>query len=162
MWAGSSRLCSHYTAWQLLRLAPIQKPYQIGLMFTQNSDSSLLAEVSHDEAKMRERRETLSFLSLLPRRERPLLAGNSDSGVVSETPERSYQVSWAHARFPETNAFKYFSHQKRIAINTYHPWRDEEMRDSDDSLGFQDLSLLWRNGTCAVSYGSIISGDCTL
>ena len=83
MWAGSSRLCSHYTAWlacvasvssrgssrklgeekkkkwmtpsnlffasaisrletlatqatawQLLRLAPIQKPYQIGLMFT--------------------------------------------------------------------------------------------------------------------------------
>ena len=36
---------------------------------------SLLAEVSHDEAKMRERRETLSFLSFLPRRERPLLAG---------------------------------------------------------------------------------------
>ena len=38
--------------------------------------SSLLAEVSHDEAEMRERRETLSFLSFLPRRERPLLAGN--------------------------------------------------------------------------------------
>ena len=37
---------------------------------------SLLAEVSHDEAKVRERRESLSFLSLLPRRERPLLAGN--------------------------------------------------------------------------------------
>ena len=36
--------------------------------------ASLLAEVSHDEAKMRERRETLSFLSFLPRRERPLLA----------------------------------------------------------------------------------------
>ena len=35
---------------------------------------SLLAEVSHDEAKMRERRD-LSFLSFLPRRERPLLAG---------------------------------------------------------------------------------------
>ena len=38
--------------------------------------NSLLAEVSHDEAKMRERRESLSFLSFLPRRERPLLAGN--------------------------------------------------------------------------------------
>ena len=40
--------------------------------------TSLLAEVSHDEAKMRERRETSagSFLSFLPRRERPLLAGN--------------------------------------------------------------------------------------
>ena len=36
---------------------------------------SLLAEVSHGEAKMRERRESLSFLSFLPRRERPLLAG---------------------------------------------------------------------------------------
>ena len=36
---------------------------------------SLLEEVSHDEAKMRERRETFSFLSFLPRRERPLLAG---------------------------------------------------------------------------------------
>ena len=36
---------------------------------------SLLAEVSHDEAKMRERRKSLSFLSFLPRRERPLLAG---------------------------------------------------------------------------------------
>ena len=122
MWAGLSRLCSHYNALQLLRLAPIQKPYQIGLMFTQNSDS----------------------------------------GVVSETPERSHRVSRAYARFPETNAFKYFSHQKRIAINTYHPWRDEEMRDSEDSLAFQDLSLLWRNGTCAVLYGSIISRDRTL
>ena len=37
---------------------------------------SLLAEVSHDEAKMRERRETISFLSFLPHCERPLLAGN--------------------------------------------------------------------------------------
>ena len=44
--------------------------------FRQNHDS-LLAEVSHDEAKMRERRETLSFLSFLPRRERPLLAGKN-------------------------------------------------------------------------------------
>ena len=37
---------------------------------------SLLAEVSQDEAKMRERRETLSlsFLAFLPRPERPLLA----------------------------------------------------------------------------------------
>ena len=36
----------------------------------------LLAEVSHDEAKMRGRRETLSLIPLiLPRRERPLLAG---------------------------------------------------------------------------------------
>ena len=34
----------------------------------------MLAEVSYDEAKMRERKETLSFLSFLPRRERPLLA----------------------------------------------------------------------------------------
>ena len=41
--------------------------------------SSLLAEVSHDEAKMRERRESLSFLSFLPRRERPLLAGKEHS-----------------------------------------------------------------------------------
>ena len=39
---------------------------------------SLLAEVSHDEAKMRERRESLSFLSFLPRRERPLLAGKEN------------------------------------------------------------------------------------
>ena len=38
--------------------------------------TSLLAEVSHDEATRRERRETLSFLSFLRRRERPLLAGN--------------------------------------------------------------------------------------
>ena len=30
---------------------------------------------SHDEAKMRERRESLSFLLFLPRRERPLLVG---------------------------------------------------------------------------------------
>ena len=34
----------------------------------------MLAEVSYDEAKMRERKETLSFLSFLPRRERPPLA----------------------------------------------------------------------------------------
>ena len=34
VWAGSSRLCSHYAARQLLRLAAIQKRYQIGLMFT--------------------------------------------------------------------------------------------------------------------------------
>ena len=39
--------------------------------------SSLLAEVSHDEAKMRERRET----SFLPRRERPLLAGKLQSSL---------------------------------------------------------------------------------
>ena len=37
---------------------------------------SLLAEVSHDEAKMRERRETLS--SPHSRRERPLLAGKEN------------------------------------------------------------------------------------
>ena len=36
---------------------------------------SLLVVVSHDEANMRGRRESLSFLSFLPRRERPLLAG---------------------------------------------------------------------------------------
>ena len=50
-----------------------------------NYYTSLLAEVSHDEAKMRERRETLSFLSLLPRRETPLLAGNyyTRSGVTT-------------------------------------------------------------------------------
>ena len=39
---------------------------------------SLLAEVSHDEAKMRERRESLSIVSFLPRRERPLLAGKEN------------------------------------------------------------------------------------
>ena len=55
----------------------VEKP----LLFKQTLKSrftclaSLLAEVSHDEAKVRERRETLSFLSFLPRRERPLLAG---------------------------------------------------------------------------------------
>ena len=38
---------------------------------------SLLAEVSHDEAKMRGRREYPSFLSFLSRRERPLLAGKA-------------------------------------------------------------------------------------
>ena len=38
---------------------------------------SLLAEVSHDDAKIRERRESLSFLSFLHCRERPLLAGKS-------------------------------------------------------------------------------------
>ena len=36
---------------------------------------SLLAEVCHGEAKMRGRREYPSFLSSMPRRERPLLAG---------------------------------------------------------------------------------------
>ena len=42
---------------------------------------SLLADVSHDEAKMRERRETsLSFLTFLPRSERPLLAGKCRGG----------------------------------------------------------------------------------
>ena len=41
--------------------------------------TSLLAEVSHDEAQMRERRETLSFLSFLPRRERPLPAGKKST-----------------------------------------------------------------------------------
>ena len=40
--------------------------------------SSLLAEVSHDEAKMR---KSLSFLSFLPRRERPLLAGKLKSSA---------------------------------------------------------------------------------
>lgn len=37
--------------------------------------SSLLAEVSPDEAKRRGRRKTLPFLSFLPHREKPLLAG---------------------------------------------------------------------------------------
>ena len=41
--------------------------------------TSLLAEVSHDEAQMRERRESLSFLSFLPRR--PLLAGKIWKGL---------------------------------------------------------------------------------
>ena len=36
---------------------------------------SLLAEVCHGEAKMRGWREYPSFLSFMPRRERPLLAG---------------------------------------------------------------------------------------
>ena len=43
--------------------------------YSKQARGSPLAEVSHDEAKMRERRESLSFLSFLPRRERPLLAG---------------------------------------------------------------------------------------
>ena len=42
--------------------------------------SSLLAEVSHGEAKMRGGRDQgLSLLSFLPRRERPLLAGKLQS-----------------------------------------------------------------------------------
>lgn len=45
-------------------------------------DGSLLAEVFHDEAKMKERRETLPFLSFLPDRERLLLAGNVDGNFV--------------------------------------------------------------------------------
>ena len=48
-------------------------------------EGSLLVEVSHDEAKMRERRESLSFLSFLPRRERPLLAGNDECCMKHET-----------------------------------------------------------------------------
>ena len=43
----------------------IQRQRTLGPYFT--SVTSLLAEVSHDEAKMRERRESLSFLSFLPR-----------------------------------------------------------------------------------------------
>ena len=47
----------------------------------------LLAEVSHDEAKMRERRETLSlslsFLSFLPRHEKALLSGKVTCAVDS-------------------------------------------------------------------------------
>ena len=47
------------------------------------SQVSLLAEVSHDEAKMRERRDlSLSFLSFLPRYERPLLAGKSQVNLL--------------------------------------------------------------------------------
>ena len=47
------------------------------------SQVSLLAEVSHDEAKMRERRETcLSPFSFLPRHERPLLAGKSQVNLL--------------------------------------------------------------------------------
>ena len=38
-------------------------------------NNSLLAEVSHEEAKMR---ESLSFLSFLPHRERALLVGNGN------------------------------------------------------------------------------------
>ena len=48
-------------------------------IINKRADTSLLAEVSHDEAKMRERRESLSFLSFLPRRERPLLTGKADT-----------------------------------------------------------------------------------
>ena len=50
---------------------------------TRYKASSLLAEVSHDEAKMRGRRDTLSlsFLSFLPRRERPLLARKKASNI---------------------------------------------------------------------------------
>ena len=47
------------------------------------SEFSLLAEVFHDEAKMRERRESLSFLSFLPRRERPLPTGKSELHVAA-------------------------------------------------------------------------------
>ena len=44
--------------------------------------TSLLAEVSHDKAKMRERRESLFPFSdsFLPRREKPLLAENQVTG----------------------------------------------------------------------------------
>ena len=52
--------------------------FSLKLIFT-----SLLAEVSRDEAKMRERRESLSFLSFLPRRERPLLAGKYLRAITS-------------------------------------------------------------------------------
>ena len=46
--------------------------------------TSLLAEVSHDKAKMRERRESLSPFSdsFLPRREKPLLVGNLVTGMI--------------------------------------------------------------------------------
>ena len=56
--------------------------WAVTMLSQQRMCLSLLAELSHDEAKMRERRErereSLSFLSFLPRRERPLLAGKCD------------------------------------------------------------------------------------
>lgn len=46
-------------------------------------DGSLLAEVFfYDEAKMKERRETLPFFTFLPDRERLLLAGNVEGNFV--------------------------------------------------------------------------------
>ena len=51
--------------------------------FTSIIEKGLLAKVSHDDAKIRERGDSLSFLSFLPRLERPLLAGNC--GNISAT-----------------------------------------------------------------------------
>ena len=83
---------------------------------TGEGESSLLAEVSHYEA--------LSFLSVLPRRERPLLAGKGESILFPSTFVDTLQLPvWRHVGIDESElrvacaiSEEHHSHKSSISL----------------------------------------------
>ena len=83
---------------------------------------------------------------------------NSDSGVVSETPRRSYRVSRTHARFPRNKRFqKFFPPKTHRKPNTH----DQGKIRLPGLSGFVAF-MTKRHVRCSLMGERFVSGDCTL